>query len=86
MWHASIAVHGDSGPTAWSRCGLKTRAIVREVVLGLLSGVGCGNTRRDRSEVVLHARRRLSDAELALLTPAWCAIPAVAIAGDGIPW
>jgi len=86
VWHASIAVQSGAGPAPWSRCGFKTRAIVREVVLGLLSGVGYGDTRRDRSEVVLHARRRLSDVERAQLTPAWCAIPAVAIAGDGIPW
>lgn len=69
-----------------SRCGLKTRAIVRETVLGLLAGVGTGDTRRDRSDVVLHARRRLSDREFELLTPAWCAIPAVALAGGGVPW
>ncbi len=86
MWHASIAVQSGAGPAPWAKCGLKTRAIVREVVLGLLAGAGCGDTRRDRSDSVLHARRRLSDVERALLTPEWCAIPAVAIAGDGIPW
>jgi hypothetical protein len=86
VWHASIAAHGAAGMVPWSRCGLKTRTILRETVIGLLSGVGTGNTRRDRSEVVLHARRRLSDRELAMLTAQWCAIPAVGIAGDGIPW
>jgi hypothetical protein len=85
VWHASIAVQ-SGGPVPWSRCGLKTRGIVRDTVLGLLSGVGAGDTRRDRSEVVLHARRRLADRELAMLTAEWCAIPAVAMAGDGIPW
>lgn len=86
MWHASIAVQSVGGPIPWSRCGLKTRAAVRETVIGLLAGVGAGDTRRDRSEFVLHARRRLADRELAMLTAEWCAIPAVAIAGDGIPW
>ncbi len=86
MWHASIAVQSGAGPVAWSRCGLKTRGIVRETVLGLLAGVGDGDTRRDRSEFVLHARRRLHDRELAQLDLAWCGIPAVAMAGDGIPW
>ncbi len=85
MWHASIAVQ-SGGPVPWARRGLKTRGIVRETVLGLLSGVGAGDTRRERSEVVLHARRRLAARELAMLTAEWCAIPAVAIAGDGIPW
>lgn len=86
MWHASIAVHGVDGQVPWTRCGLKTRGIVRDVVLGMIAGVGAGNTRRDRSDLVLHARRRLSDHELTLLTTEWCAIPAVGIAGDGIPW
>ena len=70
----------------WERCGLKARATGRDAVIGLLSGVGTGNTRRERSDVVLHARRRLSDREIMLLTPAWCSLPAVGIAGGGIPW
>ena len=85
MWHASIVVY-DDGPVPWPRCGLKTRRIVRETVLGLLAGVGVGNTRRERSDVVLHARRRLSDRELGMLSTAWCAIPPVGRAGDGVPW
>lgn len=86
VWHASIAVQGDFGPVPYSRWGLKTRDIVKRVVIGLLDGVGTGNTRRDRSELVLHARRRLSDAEIAAQTPEWCAIKAVDSAGGGIPW
>jgi len=85
VWHASIAVHSGL-PVPWARCGLKTRDIVRETVIGLLAGVGSGETRRERSEVVLHARRRLAERELAMLTAEWCAIPAIAIAGDGVPW
>jgi len=86
VWHASIAAHGSSGPIPWSRCNLKTRDLLRRTVIGLLAGVGTGETRRDRSDVVLHARRRLNNGELALLSPSWCAIPAVALAGNGIPW
>lgn len=85
MWHASIAVH-DGGPIPWARCGLKARGVVRDTVIDLLAGVGTGSTRRDRSDVVLHARRRLSEGELGMLTAAWCALPAVGIAGDGVPW
>lgn len=85
VWHASIAVH-DKGPVPWAKCGLKTRDIVRQTVIGLLAGVGTGSTRRDRSDIVLHARRQLSDREIAMLSPIWCALPAVAMAGDGIPW
>jgi hypothetical protein len=86
VWHASIVAHGIAGPIPWSRCNLKTRALMRDVVIRLLAGVGTGDTRRDRGDIVLHARRRLADPELALLTPAWCALPAVARAGDGVPW
>ena len=82
----SVDAATTGGMVPWSRLGLKTRGIVREVALGLLSGVGAGDTRRDRSEVVLHARRRLSERELGLLTAEWCAIPAVGIAGGGAPW
>lgn len=81
-----MAAVATGGKVPWERLGLKTRGIVRETVIGLLAGVGAGDTRRDRSEVVLHARRRLADRELAMLTAEWCAIPAVAMAGDGIPW
>ena len=36
--------------------------------------------------VAVAARRRLSERELGLLTSAWCALPAVGTAGDGVPW
>jgi hypothetical protein len=86
VWHASIAVQGEYGPIAWARVGLKSRTIVRVTVIDLLAGVGQGETKRTRSDYVLHARRRLSDAELAAQTAEWCAIKAVDLAGDGIPW
>lgn len=86
VWHASIALQGEFGPVAWSRCGLKARDIIRRTVIGLLAGVGTGETKRCRSEYVLHARRRLSEPELAAQTPEWCAIQAVDSAGGGIPW
>lgn len=79
-------MQGGFGPVPFSRWALKTRGIVKRIVIGLLDGVGTGNTRRDRSEYVLHARRRLSDAEIAAQTPEWCAIKAVDSAGGGIPW
>lgn len=91
VWHASISVGSMSAPKTggkvpWSKLGLKMRAAVRDRVIGLLSSVGDGDTRRDRSEFVLHARRRLNTRELAMLRPEWCAIPATGIAGGGTPW
>ncbi len=86
VWHASIAVQGPDGVIQYSRWGLKTRTIVKRTVIDLLCGVGTGNTKRCRSEFVLHARRRLSDAEIAAQTPEWCAINAIDSAGGGIPW
>lgn len=86
MWHASVCVHSRSGPIPFVLCDERTRDMLKRTALGLLDGVGTGETRRDRAAAVLHARRRLADHELALLTPEWCAIPAVDIAGGGVPW
>lgn len=79
-------MQGQTGLIAWARCGLKVRDVVRQTVIGLLVGVGTGETKRCRSEYVLHARRRLSDPEIAAQTPAWCSIRAVDRAGGGVPW
>ena len=86
MWHASAMARDREGPVPWDRCGLGTRQAMRAAVLGLLAGVGVGDAVRGRSAIILHARRRLSDVELAALTPAWCAIPAVDAGGDLAPW
>jgi hypothetical protein len=69
VWHASIAVQSDFGLVPYARWGLKTRTIVKRTVIGLLDGVGTGDAKRCRSEYVLHARRRLSEPELAAQTP-----------------
>ena len=86
VWHASIAAHGFAGPIPWALLGEPSREIMRRTVLGLLAGAGQGDIRRDRSDTVLHARRRLADRELAQLTPEWCAAGAVDVAGGGVPW
>ncbi len=87
MWHASVMVRSDGrGPVPWPNVGLKLRGSVKALAIGLLDGVGVGDIRRDRSEHVLHARRRLSAAELAAQTPEWHSIEAVDSAGEGIPW
>lgn len=91
MWHASIALQGRGGalwptPIPYAAWRLKEREALKHEVIAMLSGVGAGNTRRDRGEAVLHARRRLSPAELALLDPVWCALPAVDVAGGEMPW
>lgn len=86
VWHASIAVQSPRGPVHYQRWDLRTRSLVKRTVLELLDGVGAGETKRCRSAFVLHARRRLSEAELAAQTPEWCAIQAVDSAGGGIPW
>jgi hypothetical protein len=91
VWHASIALQAR-GNVIWptlipfARWRLQERACIRDVVIGLISGVGHGDTRRDRSEHVLHARRKLSPAEIAMLDPAWCELPAIDIAGGETPW
>lgn len=86
MWHASISTSQNGAMLAWRSCGLKTRDLIRQTVIALLSGVGTGETRRDRSDLVLHARRRLSAPEIAMLHPTWLEIIPVDIAGGGVPW
>lgn len=86
MWHASIAVQGFSGPVHFAFWDPRTRELVQRTVLALIENVGTGEARRDRSNFVLHARKRLSDEELAQQTPEWRAIKAVDRAGGGIPW
>lgn len=86
VWHASIAVQGLRGPVQHAFWDARTRDIVQRTVLALIEDVGAGEVRRDRSELVLHARKRLSESELAAQTPEWCAIKAIDKAGGGIPW
>lgn len=86
VWHASIAVQGFQGPVHFAFWDPKTREVVQRTVLALIENVGTGDVRRDRSEFVLHARKRLSDEEISQQTPEWCAIKAVDRAGGGTPW
>ena len=86
VWHASIAVQGLRGPTEYAFWHERTREVVQRIVLEMIADVGSGDVRRDRSNYVLHARKRLRDAEIAAQTPEWCAIKAVDSAGGGIPW
>ena len=86
VWHASIAVQGFRGPVHFALWDPRTREVAMRTVLELISNVGAGEVRRDRSNFVLHARRRLSDAELAAQTCEWHAIKAIHSAGGGEPW
>lgn len=86
MWHASVAVVAPGGVLDTGELRPKEARRAKEIALELLAGVGTGEIRRDRAPVCFHARRRLSDRELAQLDPAWCAIPPVDMAGGGEPW
>ena len=86
MWHSSIAVQGFRGPVHFMLWDPWARGVAQRTVLELIANVGTGEVRRDRSDFVLHARKRLSDEEIAQQTPEWCAIKAVDSAGGGIPW
>ena len=50
----------------------------RRRLIEVMDGVGQGKTifATTKREIALHARRSLSDAEIASLDPVWCAIPA----------
>lgn len=87
MWHASVAVVDGTGklvPT--EKLTPKQARRAQALCYELLERAGQGEDRRDRFPVAFHLRRRLSPRELALLDPAWCAIPAEDLAGEGEPW
>ena len=86
MWHASIAWQGGREVVPFALWDDRTRELAKRTVLGLIADVGAGEVRRDRSAHVLHARKRLAEAELAAQTCEWHAIQAIDLAGDGIPW
>jgi len=61
-----------------------TRELLILVAKNLLSGVGETPSALEQMTVAIHYRRSLAPDELAILSPAWCAIPATSLAGHGI--
>jgi hypothetical protein len=61
-------------PGQWDR---KTLAKARGRAEVLLEGVGTGPDHWTRGADAIHLRRRLSDAEIERLDPAWLALPAI---------
>lgn len=57
--------------TAWEK------AQAWDLARSLLAGVGHGRNYSEDGKYAVHLRRRLSVEELAMLSPAWLAIPAV---------
>ena len=88
MWHASVAIIGFIPPRVLPIHYQPARVLkpAKLVALDLIADVGEGETLRQRGPIALHARRKLSPAELATLDPAWCALPAIDIAGGGPEW
>lgn len=80
MWHASIALYGPDGrPVPTAAATRQQRRLGAALALRLLDGVGQQPTREEAKEVAFHARRSLTDAEMARLDPAWLAIEPVDI-------
>lgn len=79
-------MQGFSGPVRFAFWDERTRAAVMRVALELIADVGTGEVRRERSDFVLHARKRLSDVELTAQSCEWHAIQAIDRAGGGQPW
>lgn len=78
MWHASIALYGPDGrPVPTADVDRKRRRVGVALALRLIDGVGGGPTREEAKEVAFHARRSLTDAEMARLDPVWLAIEPV---------
>jgi hypothetical protein len=77
VWHASVAKFTPIGPVPTSALTRADRRIGAALALRLIEEVGFGPTREETKEVAIHARRSLSDDEIAALDPGWLAIPAV---------
>jgi hypothetical protein len=61
-------------PGQWD---LKVLSKSRHRAVTLLKGVGVGQDHWTRGDGAIHLRRRLSDAEIERLDPAWLALPAI---------
>lgn len=88
VWHASVSVYskrGDLIPV--DELSPLDKARAQALALRLLDGVGeLSMEIRDRQERAHHVRRRLTEAEIAALPAAWCAIAATDEGGEGEPW
>ena len=78
MWHVSIGRDGLD-VSQWTRQQAKA---ADRLAKDLLGGVGTGETFLGWGRLAFHARRRLSDAEVARLSAEWLATPAVDVAGE----
>lgn len=77
MWHASVCLYVGDRPVRTSDVPRAQRRIGASLALRLLEGVGWGPTREETKELAFHARRSLSDAEMARIDSAWLAIEPV---------
>jgi hypothetical protein len=82
VWHASVSSLDHAGARFLS-LPRQTRRLAVQLGVLLLNGVGEGETRREAVTLAAHFRRRLSNAELSWIDPAWLAIHAVDVAGGG---
>lgn len=78
VWHASIALlRNGKLPKAVAAWTAWEKAQAWNLAASLLNGVGTGQNYSKDGGIAVHLRRRLSEAELALLSQEWLAIPAV---------
>jgi hypothetical protein len=90
VWHVSVSVidrqRGTILPGAMS---MPLRRRAQAECRQQLAGVGSSSAGHEKPEeypLAHHLRRRLSDEEVALLSPDWLAIPPTDIGGESGPW
>ena len=85
MWHASVALldQFQGTPVPLTRMAPVNRKILIAVARWLLEGVGETPSLLEEMDVGIHYRRVLTDVEYNALPPAWCALPAIDLAGHG---
>jgi hypothetical protein len=77
VWHVSLSMPTPRGPYSTDRWTKQQRNEARRVAMRLLDGVGQDPEQHDQYPFSWQLRRSLTDAEMARLDPAWCALPAV---------
>jgi hypothetical protein len=80
VWHASVAMLGESGPVGPDQLPRSLRRIGASLARELIAGVGMGPVYEHLKQVAQHARRALTDGEIAGLDPTWLAIEPVDMA------
>lgn len=81
MWHVSLSLPQATGPLLTDKWTRQQRNEAARQARRLLTGVGGPVEETGLYPFAYHLRRMLTDAEIAGLDAAWCALPAIDAGG-----